>query len=414
MKRLFALSFLIFSTFAIYGEVSFSPSVFSRIGYLLYSKDSSSRYFYGGVDCDVESDFGKFNVEGVFLNGKSDRKQFNGNLDFGSVFVGFENNRFSANSRISSFNFPDELKILDGKPSFKIFDSKGFLWNFGGRYAINSDFCLKANFLLANANSNSGDLYFFYGKPDELFLFGGKISIEIPLDFEIHSIFGKMDFELQTNESINIGDLDSNLISLFLSKKFCFNIGSESHTKIYLGYMHLDLLGNCFVSNNTQTYALFPYKYAEGNISETLHFLSMGNSFYYRKRNFNIGFDFFYFLCTKNDFNGEYKYQYKKSLFFDGSSGGKKLSLPNVEFCHIFAGDFNISYKFEIAKHFQPTLEFNKVIAGGILNNDTKKFLNSTFSSKSTISSDSNSNSIFNDIMKILLAGSSIYLKVKF
>lgn len=430
MKRLpFAALIFFLVMGAVFSEIKFSPdtvvspSVEARLGYLFYSPENSSYFRTERIELDVKTKNGEFKVGGRHLYGNSDRSKVNGQLEYGSADFEFSQDSFVLRTGFSSFSFPDELKIFDEKPRFSIAEESGNALFFGGDLnflLFDEDWKLSSDWLFGNANAQSGDLYYFYGKPDNFFLFGNKTRIQMPLDFELFLLGGAIDFDIDTNEQIKVGDANLRLISAFVAKKFFLPFGDDFTFKPFLGYAWLSVSSGAFLTSATQQYMLFPYKAAGGNIDERFYFISLGNSLEFQKAGFIFSLDFIYLFCMKNSASGNFAYKYKKTAFFDGSSDSGDLDLPDAAGMHVFAGIMEASYKFVGHKNFSPKLCLTKMIAAAILNASTKDFLNTSFSSYSTISPPSESvgvNAENNDgetLKKALLSGTSISLRIDF
>lgn len=425
-KVLFAALILLSLIRAAFSEIKFSPdfsispSIDSRFGYLFYTPSSSSYFHTERLEVDTKTKVGEFKIGGCYIYGNSDRAMLNGKLEYGSADFEFKRNFYAVRYSFSSFSFPGELKIFDEIPRFSLNDGCGKFMSFGGDInfsLFDTDLKFSTDFIFGKANVQKGDLYYFYGKPDNLVLFGGKTQLKLPYGFEFFTLGGKLTFDIDTNEGINVGESKLQLLSAFLAKEFYLPVRDEFMIKPFLGYAYLSLNGNAYLTSSTQKYLLFPYKFAGGNIDEKFNFVSLGNSLEFKRGGLCFTLDLIYFYCMKNYASGDYAYKYKKSIFFDGSSDNGPLNLPDATGMHVFAGITEISYKFNIHKNFIPTLRLTKMVAATILNQSTKDFLNAAFSSYSTVGSASESLASAEDndtLKKALLSGTSISLRIDF
>ncbi len=426
-KRVFfAVFILIIFVKAVFSEtsdsqnLSFSPYIDSRFGLLLYTEESSSWYRTGKAGINLQTQTEQLTIEGQYLKGKSRHENFFTDIDFGSIHFEYFQNPFRIKSTFSSFSIPDDLKIGDGKPSFKVSVGSGNSLNFGIDFdfsLFNKDWEFGVDCLSLTAGFQEGDLYYFYGKPDDFSFLGGKSKLSLPFGLDFFSIDGKLSGNMKTNSEEKIGDFDTSLLSFFLAKEFVFQIGDKFSTKPFIGYANLSFSGNVMVTSENQRYFLFPYKFIGGSIDETFHLLSAGNSFEFKKHGFSLLIDCVYFYCLQNSASGEYSYKYKKNILFDGSSAREKIDLPNAAGTHIFAGNIDISYKFSIDKHFSPTLRISKIIATAILNEETEDFFSTSSASDTSISgasTEGNNNFTWNKLKEALLSGTSISLRIDF
>lgn len=429
-KRLFlAVLMLIIFMGAAFSEIkasqdlSFSPYIDSRVGFLLFDEGNSSYFHTESVGVNLKTDHGHVKIDGSYLKGKSENNELLGNLSFASVNFEISRKFYTVRTCFSSFSVPDELKILGGKPRFSLKNGNGNSVNLGTDldfYIFENDFRLSANLILGNASFEEGDLYYFYGKPDDFSFLGGKIKFSLPLGFDILTFGGNLHCNIDTNSEEKVGNSTLSLNAIFLAKEFLFDFADKFSIKPFLGFSSLSFSGTTLVTSENQRYFLFPYKFIGGSIDEDFRFLSLGNSFEFKKGGFQFYIDFIYFFCFQNSASGNYSYKYKKNIFFDGSSNSEELDLPNVAGTHIFAGIAEASYKFSVHKNFSPTLKLTKMLATVILNDETKDFFDTTFSSYSTVSNPSNthanedSSETWQNFKRALLSGTSISLRIDF
>lgn len=433
-KRLLAVLALLFSVGTAFSEINLAPklslcsSIESQFGFLLYETNNSSWFHTEKLDAElfVNSDYPQerhsISLGAQYLYGKSDRTDFNANLHFGSINTIFSKDVYQVKLGFSAFSVPNSIQILNGKPRFILKDSNGIFGVIGGKvkmYLFEKEWSVSADFLFGNANVASGDMYYFYGKPNNFVLFGGKSIITAPYEISLFLMGGALSIDLDTNENTKLGNIDASIFALFLAKEIQFQLADFFSIMPFVGYAHLYANGSAKLTSANQTYSLFPFKYIGGCFDEEMHFLSAGTSFIIRKGGFNFSLNFLYLFCVKNNNSGSYSYQYKKNLFFDGSSDAGELFLPDAAGSHIFAGILEASYKFSVHKHFMPTIKITKIIAAAILSPETFDFINGAFSSYSNVSGPSSEN--FNTspstgeiVKRALLSGTCISVRIDF
>ena len=418
----------IFSEIALGPDLSLAPSIESRAGFLLYETDNASWFHTERLStglsicsnqpkkrCDIS-------LGARCLNANSDRTDFNGALHFGLVDAAFSKSFFEVRARFGAFKIPRALKILSGEPRFSLNDSGGLFASTGGTikfHLFDKEWKAGADFVFAKANVASGDLYYFYGRPDNFLLFGGKAEFEAPFGISFFALGGALSADLTTNDDIGVGNLAASLCALYLAKKFQLPVADCFYIKPFAGYVRLSANGSAWLTPANQTYPLFPFKYAGGDFDSQMHFLSAGFSFDVKKGGFEFSLDFVYLACVKSEFSGKYAYKFKNNLFFDGNSGADAIFFPDTAGSHLFAGIMEASYRFNIHKHFIPTIKLTKVIAAAILNDETIDFINGAFSSYSTVSgpsspSSSSGPSTTEIIARALLSGTSLAVKIEF
>ncbi len=420
---LFVCAGTIFSEITFSPDISLSPSLDSRFGFLLYENDNLSWFHTERLDATLKARDNTFSLGGRYLYGKSPHALCNGNMHAGSADFTFSRDFYTVRAGFGAFTFPDAIQVLKGKPKFSLKDSGGFFATTGGTLDFSlfgKEWSIAADFLFSKANVESGDMYYFYGNPDSLFLFGGKSSLFMPYGFELFGFGGYFSTELNTSKKTTVGNLYAHMISFFVAKSFSVSLLDSFSVKPYVGYVYLSATGDTMLTSKNQTYSLFPYKYIGGEFDEGMHFISLGNSFALKKGGFDFSLDFLWLFCVKNTASGTYTYLFKENLFFDGSSDSGNLPLPDTGGIHIFAGIAEVSYRFSVHKHFVPTLRLTKMIAAAILNKETTDFLHSAFSTYSTVSTPSSGSSSDDSsfdtemLKKALLSGTSISLKIEF
>ena len=261
-------------------------------------------------------------------------------------------------------------------------------------------------------------MYYFYGRPDNFILAGGKTTITAPYGISFFSLAGNLSADLDTDTDIDVGNLKNSLCAFYLAKEFQIEVADYFSIKPFVGYAFFSSNGSILLTPANQTYSLFPFKHVGGDYDVQMHFLSTGFSLGIKKGGFSFSFDFLYLVCIQNNNSGKYSYQFKKNLFFDGSSGKDDIHFPNMAGSHIFAGVMEASYRFNTLRHFVPTIKITKIIVAAILSPEAIDFLSEASSSYSTVSDSSPTNSedpSFSEIIKrALLSGTSIAIKIEF
>ena len=412
----------IFSEIALSPAILLSPSIDSRFGFLLYEKDASSWFHTERLDAVLKTPVGSFSLGGRYLYGDSPHALCSGSLHAGSVDFAFSRNFYTVRAGGGAFSFPDTIQVISREATFKVQDFDGLFATLGGTIDFclcNEEWSVTTDILFGKAGIKSGDMYYFYGNPDHFFLFGGKTTLSMPYGFTLFGFGGVFSADLHTDKNQTVGKLDAGIASAFAAKTFLFPLLDVFSVKPFVGYVYLSVAGDTMLTSASQTYALFPYKYIGGEFTEGIHFLSVGNSFALNKGGFAFSLDFLWLFCFKNTTSGTYLYQFKKNIFFDGSSDSGNLPLPDTTGIHIFAGIAEVSYKLVVHKHFSPTVRLTKMIAATILNQKTSDFLHTAFSSYSTVSSptpddSSNASSFGTEMLKrILLSGTSVSVKIE-
>ena len=81
-----------------------------------------------------------------------------------------------------------------------------------------------------------------------------------------------------------------------------------------------------------------------------------------------------YGVCVADDSSAECAYRYKKSLFFDGSSGGGDFEMPSFAESAVVAGALELSYRLDVLPHATPVLSVRKLFAVPLLSAQTKAY----------------------------------------
>ncbi len=390
-----------FSEIPLAPNLSLSPSIESSAGFLIYETGNESWFHTEKFNAklnilsDKKEEQSAVSMEARYLYEKSDRTDFNGKLHFGSAKFAFEKDFLKIRAGGGIFGIPKNFCILNEKPRFILNDSRGFFSTTGGNIKCNffdNDWNIYAEFVFGRANVASGDMYYFYGRADDFLLFGGKAAINAPFGISFFTLAGNLEFNLKTDT-----------------------------IKPFAGYAQLSANGSAWLTSVNQTYFLFPFKYAGGNFDGKIHFISAGLSFDIKKGGFAFSLDFIYLASIKNSISGIYEYQFKKSVFFDGSSDIGGIQFPDTAGSHIFAGIMEASYKFNLHKNFVPTIKISKIFAAAILNEETKNFMNgkssyttATVPSSQPYANSDNSSSIMEMIKSALLSGTYVSIKIDF
>ena len=360
-------------------------------------------------------------VGGRYLYGKSNRSECNGVMHFGSGDISFTRDFYQVRAGFGAFTFLDEVQILRGKPRFFLYDSHGIFATAGGELnfsLFDQEWKISTDLFFGHGRVENGDMYYFYGRPDNFFIFGGRANLSAPYGFSLFTLGGNLSLDMSTQTNTIVGDCNATLAAFFLAKEFLLPVADTFSIIPFAGYVYLSAYGKTWLSSENQTYALFPYKFVGGHFDEDIHFFSVGNSLAIKKGGCNFSVDFLYLFCFRNTASGEYAYQFKKNLFYDGSAENGNLPLPDTAGIHIFAGNIEISYRFAVHKHLTPTIRLSKMIAAAILNQATTDFLHTAFSSYSTVTSSAASDSSADEshtaetIKKALLSGTSLSIKI--
>ena len=421
-KLFFAVPAFILFAGTIFSETTFSPSLDFRSGILMYEAGRSSFFHTARFDADFDSEEIAYSLGARYLYGKFPHSVFCGNVHAGSVDFSFTRDFYSVRAGGGAFSFPDEVRVLNGKPHFILSGLSGFGVTLGGTvdfFILKKKFKLDADFFWGKSNVDSGDMYYFYGKPTEAILWGGKTMVSIPHDFELFFIGGSFSMDLDTAKNISVGEFGASVCALLVARKFELSCLDAFSIKPFFGYAYFSAFGDASLTSESQTYSFFPYKHVGGNFEGNLHFISAGNFLEFKKNGWGFSFNLIWLFCFGNSIFGEYSYQFKKNLFFDGSSDGGNLPLPDASGTHLFAGKMEVSYKFLVGKNFSPTVRVTKTVGAVVLNREVKDFLATASSSYSTVSSSSadsstDSSSTSEILKKALLSGTSISLKINF
>lgn len=419
-----------FSEIPLAPNLSLSPSIESSAGFLIYETGNESWFHTEKFNArlnilsDKKEEQSAVSMEARYLYGKSDRTDLNGKLHFGSAKFAFEKEFFKIRAGGGIFGIPQNFCILKDKPRFILNDSRGFFATTGGNIKFNffdNDWNIDADFVFGRANVASGDMYYFYGRADDFLLFGGKAAINAPFGISFFTLAGNLEFNLKTDKNKRVGNLDASICAFYLAKEFHFRLADYFSIKPFAGYAQLSANGSAWLTSVNQTYFLFPFKYAGGNFDGKIHFISAGLSFDIKKGGFAFSLDFIYLASIKNSISGIYAYQFKKSVFFDGSSDIGCIQFPDTAGSHIFAGIMEASYKFNLHKNFVPTIKISKIFAAAILNEETKNFMNgdssyttATVPSSQPYANSDNSSSIMEMIKSALLSGTYVSIKIDF
>ena len=165
-KLFFAVPAFILFAGTIFSETTFSPSLDFRSGILMYEADRSSFFHTSRFDADFDSEENAYSLGARYLYGKFPHSVFCGNVHAGSVDFSFTRDFYSLRAGGGAFSFPDEVRILNGKPHFILSGLSGFGVTLGGTvdfFILKKKFKLDAAFFGENQTSIAATCTIFTG-----------------------------------------------------------------------------------------------------------------------------------------------------------------------------------------------------------------------------------------------------------
>lgn len=374
-------------------------------------------------------------ASGGFFCAKPDLSKFDSDIysGFGKVQVGNSKLDFSVGA--FGVNLPGETKILNKKPRFTLEDGQFAGVLSSATFHFSQNFGVSFSALAANGGFDWGDLYYFYGHPKKTDIYAEKIDFELPFKIDIFALGASIEFKIaadNTEIDANLGHAGANLAVFGAKKRF---LGEKEKNHWWLAssqkqsqsrhtldalaiFAYADFFGSVNATSETQDYFFFPYEKVRGKADGNLFAAGGGFSYKYSRASFEAEIDAAYLHCFSNPSSADYSYQYKKNLFFDGSSDSSDFDIIDFSSCGIFAGKVSLSYNFQKLFHLKktrPELSFSRIFALPVLTDSARSSLH--FSSKSSSSSSSSklsSSKGLNKLKTVLLAGTLISFKIEY
>lgn len=350
-----------------------------------------------------------FSAYGGILDYESDLKDYQGSFDAGWACLHLETSRFTLSFDGGKASFPDETHILHSKPRYMLNDGSGEGLSGLVSYRFSRWFGLAAAGCYFDGSFASGDLYYFYGRPSDIRLKGGTISLLGPFRSSLTFLGSRLHVDVQSNEDIKLGEGEATLNGVLLGKDFRF--GESRHQLSFtVGYLKMEYLAGVLATSETQDYAFFPYKRIAGTSNGTMH-LALGNLFYsYQGTRLSASLDVGVLVCIDDALAANYRYTYKHTIFFNGTTHIGRVIFPGYGGDFISFGKGSLSYTFSLS-HAQLTLSCAKLFAFVA---DPSAFRSQQNDASSAESSSDNDPSFWDMLLFLLKTGTFLSVRVSF
>lgn len=414
-----------------FSKVIFSASlIFLFVSAVISAPFSSKTNFYLGdvffpvygadTELSVNKDDSSCTVSGGFFSAKPDLGKFSAGFYSGWEKVEVNSSKIDFSVGAFGANIPGETKILNGSPRFTLKDGEflGVSSSFG--YHFSEKISFELSVIAANGGFGWGDLYYFYGHPSKNKIYGEKLSVFFPLDFELFALGGSVKVKIRADNTetyASLGQAGANL-AVFGAKKTFFKDRKSNHSfDTTAFFVYADFFGSVYADPETQSYFFFPYEKIRGKVEGRLYAAGGGFSYGYSRSSFEAGIDLYYLHCFSNPSDSDYSYKYKKNIFFDGSSKSADFDFIDFSRCGIFTGELSLSYNFKklfSLKRAEPKLKFARIFALPLLTDSARGKLH--FSSSKSSSSDGGLSSTkgLDKLKTVLLAGTVVSLKIEY
>lgn len=342
-----------------------------------------------------------FSASGGILAYEADLKDYQGDFDAGWAGIHLEASRLKLFLVGGKASFPDETHILHNKPRYILNDGSGEGLSGMVSYRFSRWFGLAATGGYIDGSFASGDLYYFYGRPSSIRLRGGTISLLGPLGSSLTFVGGKLHVDVQSNEDIKLGEGELTLNGILLGTDFRFG-KSRHRLSLTAGYLQLEYLAGVLATPETQNYVFFPYVRIAGTSNGTMH-VALGNLFYsYRGAHLSAFLDVGVLVCINDSLAANYRYTYKHTIFFDGTTHIGRVIFPGYGGNFILLGKGSLSYTFSLS-HVLVTLSCSKLFGFVTDPSVFRKQKDNKSSSEPSSSSSSDDDSSFMDTLLFLL-----------
>ena len=232
---------------------------------------------------------------------------------------------------------------------------------FTGKVAIPfyiNDFSIKPYFGFFSGETETGDFYWFYGNIKNPYIW----QYGIQLAYKNQNLDGFF----VAGKTFIFNNENSELVKIF-GKFFALTYKQSwksAHIKFepYIGgvFFYGEFDGS--LTDKTQDYLLYPYKYYKINGNVDAFAVLNGVFFEYRKCGFCFSTDFnsVFFAAQNGIYNANWKY--KRNLFFNGSAGKDSKKIDFLNLAGLISINCKAEYSFSIEK-----AEFNIFLAKDFL-----------------------------------------------
>lgn len=325
-------------------------------GFLWSSNEGSIPWCSGKYSERFKSSGDSLTFKSSALGGKSSLSEFSGNLEGGSFSLSFEQKNCCFFAGAAGFSTPGDIHIFDGKPRFVLTDGGGSAGFAGLAYRfvpINTKLGIAG--VYGRTDWSAGDLYYFYGKPSLPHLWSVSAFASFPADISAHGVFVSADPRVYTNDTVELGSGSFKLSAIHLKKSF--PISKSQSFAAGLDYIFTDFTFNFSITNETQTYSLFPYIYLFADATAAYHVIGADIKYAISINHFLLSATAFYLFCIDSQGSAEWNYKYKKNFLYDGSFDSNSKPFPDLKSSSILFGSLSCSYKtdhgfFKITKLF--------------------------------------------------------------
>ena len=367
--------------------------------------------------------FSKLSASGGFLGAKPDLSKFEGKFysGYAEIKIGLKKLDFSAGA--FGVNIPGKTKILNGKPRFILEngDFAGFYTSVN--YCFSKSIKLSSELFAGKGGFDWGDLYYFFGHPENIKFVFEKTEFLLPYGFDFSFFGGKIKAKIQADNTEikeKLGTGSGNFIGLKAEKDI---LGSETKIdfrhflSIKLFYCYAEIFGSVLATSEPQDSFFFPYERIYGHLNDKFYVAGLGFSYEYKRSSLKVRLDTDYFHCFANEPDANYSYKYKKNIFFDGSAASKDFDFADFTNCGFFAGKLSVSYNAKTIlklKRVEPELRLSRLFVLPLLTDTAKNGLKTKLSSSANSSLGLSSSKNLQKIKTILLSGTILSLKIKY
>lgn len=385
------------------GLIQYSPVFFNIFNY-----DNQNAYIWGGVargTLDIESGKGDvffdvhcYRATSNFKRISFDAKIFSTNIGYMARYIGCSFGASSFDLRDASFVY----KTGSGKSHKEEFTQDDFLFNVGRAKIFvkfdNIGINLNSGLHFGAGLSDNGDMYYFYGKGKIDWAAGCEFGFKwntYPINkrqdlLQANFFYTRVNLALATNDDIGLGHGEFDLFFAKLGYKIevakfgtkrnnkvtdntIFEAGNSNKTFKNGGYSifindtfmtgffitphfaALSLSGDfsARVTNETQMYLFFPYKWfnARGDLRAT--FCNAGADFLFNwtRDKFSVNLNYLFLADFSVDFKSSWLF--KKNILFDGSNGAARggFKMDDVSYNSLLFFAIGYEHRFYFSRH---------------------------------------------------------------
>lgn len=305
-------------------------------------------------------------VRGGLLTFDADLDKYEGTTRSGWGNVVVSSPSFSATLLGGTILFPDDMHILKHKPRFVLEDGSFDLFHASIAYRASRNFGISAAGLYLDGAFESGDLYYFYGKPTDLETYGGSVALHGPWRTSFLAFGGRLHGTITTEEDKELGAEGGKAFGWIVRKAF----GSETdvhHGSLFVGYGYGAFDAEVAATPETQTYFFFPYRKFSGDADVHVHCILGGMSFSRDGKRFGYGIDLMGLFCFNEDLQADFDYTYKQLWPWDGSRHWGGARLKEGSHTGLLIGKAYASYQLPVISRFSIKLTFVKYFGATLL-----------------------------------------------